>query len=51
MPEVVSESERIEAAARETPNKYIYTADLYETTDTNVASAQKASADLKNRKS
>lgn len=51
MTEVTAEAERIEVAERDTPNEYVCTADLYETTEKNAAAAQKAWADLKNRKS
>jgi len=51
MAEAASEAGRIEAAERDTPNEYVCTADLYETTEENAAAAQKAWTDLKNRKS
>jgi len=51
MAEVAAEAERIEAAERDTPNEYVCTADLYETTEKNAAAAQKAWAALKNRTS
>lgn len=49
--EATAEVERIEAAEHDTPNEYICTADLYETTEKNAAAAQKAWDALKNRKS
>ena len=49
--EATAEVERIAAAERDTPNEYICTADLYETTEKNAAAAQKAWDALKNRKS
>jgi thiamine monophosphate synthase len=49
--EATAEVERIEAAERDTPNEYVCTADLYETTEKNAAAAQKAWAALKNRTS
>lgn len=51
MTEVASEADRIEAAERDTPNEYVCTAELYESTEKNAAAAQKAWANLKNRKS
>jgi hypothetical protein len=51
MAEVEAEAARIEAAERDTPNEYVCTADLYETTDRNAAVAQKAWADLKSHQS
>jgi len=51
MAEVEAEAARIEAAERDTPNEYVCTADLYETTDKNAAVAQKAWADLKSHQS
>ena len=51
MAEVEAEVVRIEAAERDTPNEYVCTADLYETTDKNAAVAQKAWADLKSHQS
>jgi len=49
--EANAEVERIEAAESDTPNEYICTADLYETTEKNAAATQKAWPALKNRKS
>jgi hypothetical protein len=51
MIEVASEADRIEAAERDTPNEYVCTAELYESTEKSAAAAQNAWADLKNRKS
>lgn len=51
MAEVEAEAARIEAAERDTPNEYVCTADLYETTDRNAAVGQKAWADLKSHQS
>jgi hypothetical protein len=51
MAEVEAEVVRIEAAERDTPNEYVCTADLYETTDRNAAVGQKAWADLKSHQS
>jgi hypothetical protein len=49
--EANAEVERIEAAESDTPNEYICTADLYETTEKNAAATQKAWPAFKNRKS
>ena len=51
MTEVGAEAGRIEAAERDTPNEYVCTAELYESTEENADAAQKAWAELKNRKS
>ncbi len=41
---------RIEAEERDTPNEYVCTAELFDSTETNAAEAQKAWTDLKTRK-
>jgi hypothetical protein len=51
MTEAGAEAGRIEAAERDTPNEYVCTAELYESTEENADAAQKAWAELKNRKS
>jgi ABC-type transporter lipoprotein component MlaA len=51
MTEAAAEAGRIEAAERDTPNEYVCTAELYESTEENADAAQKAWAELKNRKS
>ena len=51
MNEVASEADRIQAAEHDTPNEYVCTAELYESTEKNAAAAQKAWADLRARKS
>ncbi len=51
MTEATVEARRIEAAERDTPNEYVCTAELYQSTEENADAAQKAWADLKNRKS
>jgi hypothetical protein len=45
------EAGRIEAAERDTPNEYVCTAELYESTEENADAAQKVWAELKNRRS
>ena len=49
MTEAGAEAGRIEAAERDTPNEYVCTAELYESTEENADAAQKAWAELKNR--
>ena len=46
-----AEATRIEAGDRETPNEYVCTAELFDSTEKNAADAQKAWTDLKNHKS
>lgn len=48
--EATAEARRIEEAERDTLNEYVCTAELYESTEENAAAAQKAWAELKNRK-
>lgn len=42
---------KIEAEERDTPNEYVCTVELFDSTEKNAATAQKAWADLKSRKS
>ena len=49
--QAAAEAARIEAAERETPNEYVCTAELFDSTEKNAADAQKAWTELKNRKS
>jgi len=51
MGEAEAEAAKIEAAERDTPNEYVCTAELFESTEKNAAEAQKVWADLKTRKS
>ncbi len=51
MSEAEAEAAKIEAAERDTPNEYVCTVELFESTEKNAAAAQKAWADLKIRKS
>ena len=44
------EIRRIDAEERDTPNEYVCTAELFDSTEKNAAEAQKAWVDLKNRK-
>ncbi|MEQ1785068.1 MAG: hypothetical protein ABMA14_27305 [Hyphomonadaceae bacterium] len=46
-----AEATSIEANERETPNEYVCTAELFDSTEKNAADAQKAWTELKNRKS
>lgn len=52
---LVSETEeaaaKIEAEERDTPNEYVCTVELFESTEKNASAAQKAWAELKSRKS
>lgn len=48
--EAEADVRRIEAEERDTPNEYVCTAELFESTETNAAEAQKAWTDLKTRK-
>ncbi len=49
--EAAAEAARIETEERDTPNEYVCTAELYESTEENAAAAQKAWDELKIRKS
>ena len=51
MSEAEAEAAKIEAAERDTPNEYVCTVELFESTEKNAAAAQKAWTDLKTRKS
>ncbi|MDP3492973.1 MAG: hypothetical protein Q8R82_07650 [Hyphomonadaceae bacterium] len=51
MSEAEAEAATIEAAERDTPNEYVCTVELFDSTEKNAAAAQKAWADLKSRKS
>ena len=51
MSEAEAEAAKIEAAERDTPNEYVCTVELFESTEKNAAAALKAWADLKTRKS
>ena len=51
MSEAEAEAAKIEAAERDTPNEYVCTVELFESTEKNAAVAQKAWTDLKTRKS
>ena len=51
MGEAEAEAAKIEAAERDTPNEYVCTVELFESTEKNAAAALKAWADLKTRKS
>lgn len=46
MTEAAAEAGRIEDAERDTPNEYVCTAELYESTEENADAAQKAWAEL-----
>ncbi len=49
--EAVAEADRIAVTERDTPNEYVCTVELFESTEENAAAALKAWIDLKNRKS
>ena len=49
--EAGAEADRIAEAERDTPNEYVCTAELFESTEKNAAAAQAAWTELKKRKS